>query len=184
MIKKSKLNPTQMELQHREIEVLKKCCHPNIIKMVDLFEDHKFFFIVLEYMEGGDLFDYLDRRDFVITEARAKEIARQLVSAVEYLHSYGIVHRDLKLENIMMETDSETATPRICDFGLSKMIGPEDTACEPFGTVAYAAPEVLQGKSYDKRVDVWSLGVIFHVLCGGSLPFDSEDNSEIAKKVL
>ena len=79
-----------------------------------------------------------------------------------------------------MSSDDNDASAYICDFGLSKMIGPEDTAKEPFGTVAYASPEVLLGRSYDKRVDVWSLGVIFHVLCGGFLPFDSEDNKEIA----
>jgi len=64
-----------MELQHQEIEVLKKCKHPNLIAMLDLFEDHKYFYIVLEYMPGGDLFDYLDRRDFKISEVRAKQIA-------------------------------------------------------------------------------------------------------------
>lgn len=113
--------------------------------MLDLFEDHKNFYIVLEYMAGGDLFDYLDRRDFLISEARAKEIAKQLLSAVTYLHSLGVVHRDLKIENIMMENDTNGACPRICDFGLSKIIGPEELASEPFGTVAYAAPEILKG---------------------------------------
>jgi serine/threonine protein kinase len=85
----------------------------------------------------------LDKRDFKITEDRARSIAHQLAAAIYYLHSYGIAHRDLKLENILMVEDTDTAQLKLVDFGLSKMIGPTETTTDPFGTLSYVAPEVL-----------------------------------------
>lgn len=123
--------------------MLKMCQHPNIIKLLDLFENSDYYFIVLEYMQGADLFDYLQARDFKLGEDRVKDIAWQLTLGLKYLHSYGIVHRDLKLENIMMTNTSSKAVPKIVDFGLAKMIGPSEKAEEPFGTLGYVAPEIL-----------------------------------------
>lgn len=94
--------------------------------------------------------------------------------AIKYLHSYGIVHRDLKLENVMMSDNTETSVPKLVDFGLAKMIGPNELALEPFGTLGYVAPEVLQKKPYSFSCDLWSYGCIIYALLSGSLPFDHE----------
>ena len=99
-------------------------------------------------MEGSDLFDYLQARDFNLGEQRVKELTYQLVLGLKYLHNYGIVHRDLKLENIMMTDTSEQSVPKLVDFGLAKMIGPNEKAEEPFGTLGYVAPEILEKKPY------------------------------------
>jgi len=120
------------------------CQHQNIIKLIDLFESSEHYFIVLEYMQGKDLFDYIAKRDYKLPEERAKVIIFQIMQGVRYLHSFGIVHRDLKLENIMMTESNEKGSPKIVDFGLSKIIGPNETATEPFGTLGYVAPEVLK----------------------------------------
>ena len=93
--------------------------------MVDVFENSDYIFIVLELL-AGDLYDYFRKRDFNVSEDRSKEIFRKIANALYYMHSLGICHRDLKLENIMMTDDSEKAEPMIIDFGLSKMIGPEE----------------------------------------------------------
>ena len=120
------------------------CQHPSIIKLLDLFESSEHYYIVLEYMQGKDLFDYIAKRDYRLAEERAKQIIHHIMLGVKYLHSFGIVHRDLKLENIMMTEGTERGTPKIVDFGLSKIIGPSETATEPFGTLGYVAPEVLK----------------------------------------
>lgn len=127
----------------REIENLKICQNTNIVQLIDLFETSTDYQIVMELMEGADMFDYMENRKFKLKESHIKQIVIQLLMGVQYFHSYGIVHRDLKLENIMMSDMSDDAVPKIADFGLSKILGPNETARDAFGTVGYAAPEVL-----------------------------------------
>lgn len=97
----------------------------------------------MEKLDGGDLFTYLEKRKFQVSEARAKELTHQIATALFYLHSYGVAHRDLKPENILMTDDSDKAGLKIVDFGLSNFIGPNETSLDPFGTLSYVAPEVL-----------------------------------------
>jgi serine/threonine protein kinase len=99
-------------------------------------------------MAGSDLFDYLQERDFNLGEDRVREITYQLALGLRYLHKYGIVHRDLKLENVMMADATDSSVPKLVDFGLAKMIGPNEKAEEPFGTLGYVAPEILEKKPY------------------------------------
>ena len=178
MLKKAKLKALDIDLAKREIEILQLCQHPNIIKLLDTFENEDYIYIVMECLKGGDLFTYLEKRKFKISEARACEIIHSLAAALYYLHSYGIVHRDIKLDNILMEDDSETSEAKIVDFGLSKMIGPNEYCNEPFGTFGYVAPEVLSQEPYDKAVDIWGLGVVAYILLTGRSPF--QENSEKA----
>lgn len=97
----------------------------------------------MENLRGGDLFTYLEKRDFEISEERAKTLAHQIATALYYLHSFGVAHRDLKPENILMVDDGDNSDLKIVDFGLSKIIGPNESSLEPFGTLSYVAPEVL-----------------------------------------
>ena len=132
-------------------------------------------------MQGRDLFDYIQKRGFSLSERRAQEITYQLCQGVKYLHEFGIVHRDLKLENIMMSDRTDVAVPKIVDFGLAKIIGPNTAAQEPFGTLGYVAPEVLNKQPYTFSCDVWSLGCIIYALLSGSLPFDHENQKETVR---
>lgn len=102
IVKKKELSLKDLELLKREIEVLKVCQHPNIIRFHDVFENSDYIYIVMEYLKGGDFFNYLESKNFKITEERAKQIAHQIATAIYYLHSFGIAHRDLKPENILM----------------------------------------------------------------------------------
>ena len=154
------------------------CQHKNIIKLLDLFENSETYYIVLDYLDGRDLFNYMSKRGFALPEKRAQELTYQLCQGVRYLHEFGIVHRDLKLENVMMTDRTEHAIPKIVDFGLAKIIGPNNTAQDPFGTLGYVAPEVLKKQPYTFSCDVWSLGCIIYALLSGSLPFDHEDQKE------
>ena len=152
--------------------------------MIDLFENSDYYYIVLEYMAGKDLFDYLKTRNFQVTEDRVKDLTLQITFAISYLHSYGIVHRDIKLENVMMSDASDHAVPKLVDFGLAKIIGPTEKSDEPFGTLGYVAPEVLNKEPYSFSCDLWSLGCIAYALLSGSLPFDHESQQETIRMTL
>jgi calcium-dependent protein kinase len=139
----------------------------------------------MEYCAGGDLFSYIEKRGFKLKEEFAAEIIHKLCTAVFFLHQYGIVHRDLKPENILMTNNSETADVRLVDFGLGKIIGPGETCNEPFGTFSYVAPEILKGKPYNFKVDLFAIGIITYLLVTGFLPFDHENSEkEIARQTL
>jgi serine/threonine protein kinase len=151
---------------------------------LDLFESSKHYYIVLEYMQGKDLFDYIAKRSYQLPEERAKVVIFQVLQGVRYLHRFGIVHRDLKLENIMMSNATDRAVPKIVDFGLSKIIGPNETATEPFGTLGYVAPEVLKKQPYSYSCDMWSIGCILYALISGSLPFDHNNQKELMRMTM
>ena len=181
---KKEMTVQDVELQRREIEILKMCQHPYIIRLLDIFENQDYIYIVMENLKGGDLFTYLEKRNFEIPEKRAKELSHQCATALYYLHSFGVAHRDLKPENILMVSDSDDSDLKIVDFGLSKIIGPNESSLEPFGTLSYVAPEVLLQKPYGKEVDLWSLGVITYLLLSKVLPFDDDEDKEIARQTI
>jgi len=143
LVKKKDLSIKDMELLRREIEVLKVCQHPNIIRFFDVFENQDYIYIVMELLSGGDLFRYLQKREFQISEKRARDISHQIATAIYYMHSFGIAHRDLKPENILLVDKGENAEIKLVDFGLSRTFGPGETTCEPYGTLCYVAPEIL-----------------------------------------
>ena len=138
----------------------------------------------MEYLPGGDMFDYLQARGFDIKESQAKIFVKKIATALNYLHSYGIAYRDLKPENILMSSKDDNADIKLSDFGLSKIIAPNEKSDEPFGTISYAAPEVLLGESYDRSVDMWSVGVVAYLLVSGTLPFDDDNEDLILERVV
>ena len=185
IINKEYVEGMELEQIKSEIDILKIAKHPNIIKLYDVFENEKYIYIIMEYCSGGDLFSYIEKRDFKIKEERAAEIVHKLCTAAYFLHQYGIVHRDLKPENILMTDDTDEADIRLVDFGLGKMIGPGEKCDEPFGTFSYVAPEVLEEKPYDFKVDLFAIGVITYLLVAGFLPFDDETSEkEIARQTV
>uniref|UniRef100_H2YPH3 MAP/microtubule affinity-regulating kinase 3 n=1 Tax=Ciona savignyi TaxID=51511 RepID=H2YPH3_CIOSA len=181
IIDKKQLNPSSLQKLFREVRIMKHLDHPNIVKLYEVIENSKQLLLVMEYANGGEVFDYLVAHGRMKEkEARAK--FRQIVSSVQYLHSKKIVHRDLKAENLLLDADMNI---KIADFGFSNEFTPGhklDTFC---GSPPYAAPELFQGKKYDgPEVDVWSLGVILYTLVSGSLPFDGQNLKELRERVL
>ncbi|XP_069990837.1 MAP/microtubule affinity-regulating kinase 3 isoform X28 [Penaeus vannamei] len=181
IIDKTQLNPGSLQKLFREVRIMKILDHPNIVKLFQVIETERTLYLVMEYASGGEVFDYLVFHGRMKEkEARAK--FRQIVSAVQYCHQKKIIHRDLKAENLLL--DSEMVI-KIADFGFSNEFTPGnklDTFC---GSPPYAAPELFQGKKYDgPEVDVWSLGVILYTLVSGSLPFDGSNLKELRERVL
>ncbi|XP_008488788.1 calcium/calmodulin-dependent protein kinase type 1G [Calypte anna] len=178
-IKKSPL--TRDSSLENEIAVLRKIKHENIVTLEDIYESTTHYYLVMQLVSGGELFDRILERG-VYTEKDASVVIHQVLTAVKYLHENGIVHRDLKPENLLYLTPEENSKIMITDFGLSKMEqnGIMSTAC---GTPGYVAPEVLAQKPYSKAVDCWSIGVITYILLCGYPPFYEETESKLFEKI-
>lgn len=170
------------ESLENEITVLQRLKHPNIVDLIDVYEDQKKVFLVMELVTGGELFDRIVEKGSY-TEKDASNLIRQVLEAVDFMHEKGVVHRDLKPENLLYYSPAEDSKIMISDFGLSKTedSGVMATAC---GTPGYVAPEVLAQKPYGKEVDVWSIGVIAYILLCGYPPFYDENDSELFRQIL
>ncbi|KAJ2949058.1 hypothetical protein O0L34_g5998 [Tuta absoluta] len=187
IIKKSKLTNGQAnslnnpEKIMNEINIMKALQHPCIISTEEVFDSREAVYIVLELMQGGELFDRITKHGR-LTERLTRFLFRQMVLAVKYLHAQGITHRDLKPENVLLESKEEDSLVKITDFGLSKLVGEHTFMKTMCGTPLYLAPEVLRAngqRCYGHEVDVWSLGVIFFICLVGYLPF-SQDYKELS----
>ncbi|XP_047073113.1 CBL-interacting protein kinase 6 isoform X2 [Lolium rigidum] len=167
----------------REIAVMKRVSHPNIVELHEVMATRSKIYLALELVRGGELFARIVRSGRV-KEDVARLYFRQLISAVDFCHARGVYHRDLKPENLLLD---EAGNLKVVDFGLSALAdharadGLLHTLC---GTPGYAAPEVLQDKGYDgAKADLWSCGVILYVLLAGSLPFQDDNIVTMYKKV-
>ena len=185
ILEKSKLSKYENKIKlDREIEILKKLKHPNIIQLYSVIETERQFLLIMEYIRGKELYQYILVKK-KISEEEACLYFQQIISGIEYLHKLKIAHRDIKAENILIEQNTKTI--KIVDFGLSntyddKEEGMLSTAC---GSPCYAAPEMLEGKLYKGgKVDIWSAGVVLFAMICGYLPFEDEDNSELYKKII
>ena len=178
ILEKKNLNIQEINMIHNEIEILKICQHPNILKLYDIIENHEKIYIITEKIEGPDLFTYLENKNFDIDEIESNKIIKRLASALLYLNIFCIVHRDIKPENIILTTNEPNYDIKLIDFGLGIILGPQETSIQPFGTVSYVAPEVLSGKEYNKSVDIWTIGILSYLLLVGRLPFDNPDDNE------
>ncbi|KAL4063794.1 hypothetical protein V8B97DRAFT_671057 [Scleroderma yunnanense] len=165
----------------REIHHHRQLHHPHVTQMYEVIATESHIWIVTELCCGGELFDYLAEKGR-LSEDETRIIFGQLCLAVAYLHDKGIVHRDLKLENVLLD---ERCRVKLGDFGFTREYERAvymETFC---GTTGYAAPEVLQGKRYlGPEVDVWSMGVILYCLLTGTLPFDDDDETIMKEKVI
>jgi serine/threonine protein kinase len=175
----------QLERARSEIETLKLCQHPNIMRLYEVYENCNHIYLVLEYLGGGNLQSYLRERRYVIRENAARRVVYAVACALNYLHAYGIVHRDIKAENIVLAQIGSLRELKLVDFGFAKVLGPGQLCTDPVGTLTYAAPEILLGHNYGLEVDLWSLGVLAHLLLVGRLPFDQiADQQQVIKYFL
>jgi calcium-dependent protein kinase len=165
---------------NREIEILKTLDHPNILRLFELYEDEKRFYIVTESLRGRELFEEILSRG-AFNENDTASIIHQLLSAVNYLHMRKVAHRDLKPENILLEgTDNLNIT--LIDFGSATPFGAGRELRGTIGSTYYISPEVLTG-AYNEKCDIWSCGVILYILIAGSAPFDGKSETEIFGRI-
>ncbi|KAH8062560.1 serine/threonine kinase [Aureococcus anophagefferens] len=163
-----------------EVSVLRLARHPNVLRLLDVYEDDDHVDLVLQLVAGGDLQKRLDGRP-PLAEGAARAVLRPLCDATAYLHELGIIHRDLKPENILV--GDRWCDVVVADFGLSKVLLGAETLRDAVGTLCYVAPELLEGAQYTQTVDTWALGVILFLMLRGRLPFDGDSEDEIAARI-
>jgi len=181
IIDKTQLDPTNLAKVYREVEVMKLVNHPNIVKLYQVMETKSMLYLVSEYAPHGEIFEYIARHGRM-SEALARRKFWQMVRAVEYCHSRRVVHRDLKAENLLLDSNMNI---KIADFGFSNFWSPSSNLTTWCGSPPYAAPEVFEGQQYKgPEIDVWSLGVVLYVLVCGALPFDGSTLHALRDRVL
>lgn len=163
-----------------EIEIHKSLSHPHIIDFLSFFQDSNYVYFALEFCSGGNVLELL-KKDPPFSELKAAEIARQIIEALVYLHSRGIVHHDIKLQNFLID---EGGTVKLCDFGLSVKLYSKELKHSISGTPGYIAPEVLFTKNMPTpAIDVWSIGVAVFLMVTGKQPFQTKDKKETFARI-
>ena len=169
-----------------EINILKELDHPDIVRIMEFYNTQDSYYIISEYCKGGELFDQIEKR---FSETQIAVMFRQILSGLAYLHSKNIIHRDLKLENILIqdiekskETNEDLYVLKIIDFGTAKIFDKNKKERIIVGSSYYIAPEVLN-KKYNKECDMWSAGVILYMFIVGHAPFDGKTDKEIMEKI-
>jgi serine/threonine protein kinase len=165
----------------QEVMILRQTRHKNIVRLYEYFETEKHILFVIELSAGGDLLNYVRKRR-QLKEDVAKSVFKQLIEGLRYCHSKSILHRDIKLDNILLSVDGEI---KICDFGVSKLVRRGEKMTEQCGTPAYIAPEILLDKGYEGfMADIWSAGVVLYAMLYGTVPFKANNMSELQKMII
>ncbi|MCQ2821619.1 MAG: serine/threonine-protein kinase, partial [archaeon] len=184
MLDKDKLQRGESELILSEISIMQLIVHKNIVRLHDTFEDKKFLYVVMDYLQGGDLIELINKRLGNISEQEAAKIIKQIANGINYMHKLGLVHRDLKSENCVFSKKDDYSGLKLIDFGLTRTLARGETLTETLGTLGYAAPEIICRKPYDHKIDVFSIGIISFSILTGHLPFDEKDEKLLIKKLL
>ena len=182
ILEKDKIQDREdLERISREINFLKKLNHPNIIKIYDIIENSKNFYIIMELANNGELFKYIVKKK-KLDEAEASFFYYQLILGLEAIHKQKIVHRDIKPENLLLK---ENNILTIIDFGLSNQYKKNQYLKTSCGSPCYAAPEMILGRKYNGLlVDLWSSGIVLYAMVCGYLPFEDKNNDKLYKKIL
>ena len=178
--KKIKTERSKAKIYH-EINLMKNLRHTSVVKIFDTFETDKYIFIIMENIAGGDLLSFVKKRT-KLNEKMSKYIFKQLLEALKYIHSKNIVHRDIKLDNVLIDLNNNI---KLCDFGVGKMVHENEVLLDQCGTPAYIAPEILANKGYDGfGVDVWSSGVVLYTMLSGMVPFKANNLNDLQNMII
>ena len=182
LLDKSKIvEKDDLERIIREMKIYKEINHPNVIKVFEMLDTNKFYMIIMEFYERGELFNYIVENERLKEEETAY-FFYQIINGIEYIHNKGIAHRDLKPENLLLDKEKKL---KIIDFGLSNFFDGKNYLSTPCGSPCYASPEMVAGNKYDGfKIDIWAIGIILYACLCGYLPFEDDDNDILFKKIL
>ncbi|GFS92309.1 hypothetical protein NPIL_374781 [Nephila pilipes] len=183
VIDKTRLDDVSRAHLFQEVRCMKLVQHPNVVRLYDVIDTQTKLYLILELGDGGDMYDYILKHENGVDEETAKKYFRQIVHAISYCHKLHVVHRDLKPENVVFF--EKLGMVKLTDFGFSNKFCPGQKLETSCGSLAYSAPEILLGDSYDApKVDVWSLGVILYMLVCGRAPFQEANDSETLTMIM
>ena len=188
-IKKSLMGPAQRKGLLQEAALMRSIDHDNIVKLWHFYEDTQIYYLVMDLIEGGELFHRIVKRSSY-TERKARDATRAVLEAVRYLHDHGIVHRDIKPENLLCVSQESDTDVKLCDFGYAtRLDGTNPSKCltRVCGTTAYLAPEIVSRQPYGPACDLWSVGCVVFILLSGYPPFgpsnDGRNDQRLCAKI-
>ena len=165
-----------------EVAILMEMKHVHIIRLYDFFTEPSTYYLVMEQMRGGELFDRIVAKAYY-NEREGRDTCKVVLEAVGYMHQNHVAHRDLKPENLLLLGKDDDSAVKIADFGFAKKVHEERSLTTQCGTPGYVAPEILEGIPYDQRADMWSVGVILYILLGGYPPFIESTQRDLFRKI-
>ena len=183
--KKSLTSLKQKQKLQNEISIMKTLSqtpqNPFTVQLYETYETNNHICLVMEHLQGGDLLNYIRKRNS-LSELTAKCIFKKLILSIKHIHSNNIVHRDIKLDNILLDLNSDI---KLCDFGVSSIYSKGELMMQQCGTPAYIAPEILYNKGYDgRKVDIWSSGVVLYAILKGAVPFKGKSKQDLFEKIM
>ena len=181
-ITKAKLTEEDAAALLDEVDILRELRHSHIIRLFDVFEEPRYYYLVMEKMTGGELFDRVVEKAYY-NEKEARDTCKVILEAVGYCHKHQVAHRDLKPENLLLCSAESDSAVKIADFGFAKKVPGAKSLKTQCGTPGYVAPEILEGALYDTKSDMWSVGVILYILLGGYPPFIESNQRELFRKI-
>lgn len=177
------LPPADDAAIYDEVAILSSLQHPHIVPIIDFFDEKDCYFIVMELMSGGDLFDRIGQKK-AYSEADARDLVIKMLKAVAYLHIRQIAHCDMKPKNLLLMSDDNDSFIKLADFGFSARVHEPKSLTKQCGTPFFVAPEILLRKGYDQQSDMWSVGCIIFLLLSGQLPFMGRSQKELFRKIV
>ena len=177
------LPPTDDAAIYDEVAILSSLHHPHIVPIIDFFDEEDCYFIIMELMSGGDLFDRIGKKKYY-SEADARDLVVKMLKAVAICHQKGIAHCDMKPKNLLLVSDDDDSFIKLADFGFAARVHRPKSLSKQCGTPFFVAPEILTRKPYDQQSDMWSVGCIVFLLLSGNLPFLGRSQKELFRKIV
>jgi calcium/calmodulin-dependent protein kinase I len=177
------LPPADDAAIYDEVAILSSLNHPHIIPIIDFFDEKDCYFIVMELMSGGDLFDRIGKKKSY-SEADARDLVVKMLKAVAYCHARKVAHCDMKPKNLLLMSDDNDSYIKLADFGFAARVHEPRSLTKQCGTPFFVSPEILMRKGYDQQSDMWSVGCIVYLLLSGNLPFMGRSQKELFRKIV
>jgi calcium/calmodulin-dependent protein kinase I len=177
------LPPTDDAAIYDEVAILASLSHPHIVPLIDFFEEKDCYFLVMELMSGGDLFDRIGKKKSY-HEADARDLVIKMLKAMSYCHNHKIAHCDMKPKNLLLMSEDNDSFIKLADFGFAARCNEPKSLTKQCGTPFFVSPEILMRQPYDEQSDMWSVGCIVFLLLSGNLPFMGRSQKELFRKIV